>query len=363
MTTALSAFAAFAGFAILIILHEAGHFAAAKAVGMRAEKFMLFFGKPIWSVRRGETEYGVGWAPLGGYVKITGMNPNEELDPAVAPRAYYRQPVWKRIFVISAGPAVNLVLAFLILGSLFFFRGYSETQQTVKEVNAGSPAVGLLQPGDELVAIDGKKGEAGELRQQIATHRCEGEQVDGCRAEKPAEVTIRREGVERTFSVTPRFDEEAGRPLIGFVFDGREVTDPGVGDASVRALDTMWYVTSESVSVIGKIFVSSEARDQVSGVVGSYESTRRTFEIDIASAIFILGLISLSLAVVNLFPFLPLDGGHIFWALVEKVRGKAVPFAVMERASIVGIVLVLALFLIGLENDVYRISNDELGVR
>jgi regulator of sigma E protease len=363
VTTALSAFLAFAGFAVLIILHELGHFAAAKAVGMRVERFSLFFGKPVWSVRRGETEYGVGWAPLGGYVKITGMNPNDVLSPEVARRAYFRQPVWKRIVVISAGPAVNFVLAFLILGALFFFRGYSETQQTVKELTPNSPAAQILQPGDELLAIDGKEGNAAELRQQIGTHKCAGRQVDGCRAEEPAEVRIRRDGVERTVTVFPRYDSEARRPLIGFVFDGREVSDPGVVDASGRALDTMWLVTSRTVEVIGKLFYSAEARDEVSGVVGSYETTRRTFEIDVAGAIFILGLISLSLAVVNLFPFLPLDGGHIFWALVEKVRGKAVPFSIMERASIVGIVLVLMLFFIGLENDVYRISNDELGVR
>jgi regulator of sigma E protease len=361
--TALSAFLAFAGFAVLVILHEAGHFAAAKAVGMRVERFSLFFGKAVWSGRRGETEYGVGWLPAGGYVKITGMNPNDVLPPEVERRAYYRQPVWKRLVVIGAGPAVNLVLAFLILGALFFFRGYSETQQTVKEITPDSPAAQVLRPGDELLAIDGKEGDAAELREQIGTHRCAGRQVDGCRAEEPAEVRIRRNGAEQTVSVFPRYDGEERRPLIGFVFDGREVTDPGFVDASARAVDTMWLVTSRTVEVITKLFYSSEARDQVSGVVGSYEQTRRTIEVDIPAAIFILGLISLSLAVVNLFPFLPLDGGHIFWALVEKVRGKAVPFSIMERASIVGIFLVLALFFIGLENDVYRISNDELGVR
>ena len=354
---------AFLGFAVLIILHELGHFAAAKKVGMRVERFSLFFGKPVWSFRRGETEYGIGWAPLGGYVKITGMNPNEPLPEEVARRAYYRQPVWKRITVISAGPAVNLVLAFVILGVLFFFRGYSEPSAVVEQVTPRSAAVGVLQKGDEIVAVDGKRGEPAELRAQIATHRCAGEQVQGCRAATPAEVTVERNGAQRTVTVIPRYDAKVKRPLIGFAFGGRDIEDPSVAQASGRALDTMWYVTSETVQVIARLFYSSEARDQVSGVVGSYETTRRSFEVDFAGAIFILGLISLSLAVVNLFPFLPLDGGHIFWALVEKVRGKAVPFSVMERASVIGIVLVMLLFFIGLENDVVRISNDELGVR
>src|SRR5215204_5321190 len=110
---------AFAGFAALIILHELGHFTAAKAVGMRVERFALFFPPLLGRIRRGETEYAVGSIPLGGYVKITGMNPAEEIPPEVADRAYFRQPVWKRIVVILAGPMVNIVLAFLILAVLF----------------------------------------------------------------------------------------------------------------------------------------------------------------------------------------------------------------------------------------------------
>src|SRR5918993_3275476 len=110
---------AFLGFAALIILHELGHFAAAKAVGMRVERFALFFPPLAARVRRGETEYAIGTIPLGGYVKITGMNPAEDIPPEVAHRAYFRQPVWKRIVVIGAGPLVNIVLAFLILWAVF----------------------------------------------------------------------------------------------------------------------------------------------------------------------------------------------------------------------------------------------------
>src|SRR3982074_2978909 len=114
---------AFLGFAALIILHEAGHFAVAKAVGMRVERFSLFFGPMIIKRRRGETEYGIGVIPLGGYVKIPGMNPREELPEEVRPRAYYNQPPWKRIVVILAGPAVNIVIAFVIVWALFLSHG------------------------------------------------------------------------------------------------------------------------------------------------------------------------------------------------------------------------------------------------
>src|SRR5437764_238925 len=109
-TQSVSYLLAFLGFVALIVLHEAGHFTAAKAVGMRVERFSLFFGPMFVKKRIGETEYGIGPIPLGGYVKITGMNPNEELTPEAARRAYYNQKVWKRVVVILAGPAVNIAV-------------------------------------------------------------------------------------------------------------------------------------------------------------------------------------------------------------------------------------------------------------
>src|SRR3954469_17708796 len=116
---------------MLVLLHEAGHFVAAKAVGMRVERFAVFFPPLIAKFRRGETEYGIGAIPLGGFVRITGMNPAEEIPPEVAHRAYYRQPVWKRIVVIGAGPAVNIALAFLILWILYLANGTEEPPSRV----------------------------------------------------------------------------------------------------------------------------------------------------------------------------------------------------------------------------------------
>src|SRR5213082_3021645 len=114
---------AFLGFVALIILHEFGHFAVAKAVGMRVERFSLFMGPLLVKVRRGETEYGIGPFPLGGYVRITGMNPHEDIPPEVLPRAYYNQAVWKRVVVILAGPAMNLLIAIVIMTAIFWANG------------------------------------------------------------------------------------------------------------------------------------------------------------------------------------------------------------------------------------------------
>src|SRR2546421_5648768 len=149
---------AFLGFAALIIFHEAGHFTAAKLVGMRVERFSLFFGPLLVKTRRGETEYGIGPIPLGGYVKITGMSPREEIPSEVLPRAYYNQPVWKRVVVILAGPAVNLVIAFLIVWILFLGNGTAVTSNKIAAVDKSSPAATALHPGDELVSVDGGWG-------------------------------------------------------------------------------------------------------------------------------------------------------------------------------------------------------------
>jgi len=360
---------AFLGFAALIVLHEAGHFAAAKAVGMRVERFALFFPPLLARRRRGETEYAIGAIPLGGYVKITGMNPAEEIPPEVAHRAYFRQPVWKRIVVIAAGPAVNIVLAFLILAGVYWANGTTEPPPRVAEVNAGTPAARVLQPGDVLVSVDGRRPPAGgDLREQtqaisrqIAGHRCAGAAGVGCRATEPVTLQIRRDGQLRSVRATPVYDAKARRPLLGFTFGG---TDHPAGPlrAAGLSVETMWNVTSTTVEVIAGIF-EAEKREQISGVVGSYEVTRQSIEISLAQSMFLLAVISLSLGVINLFPFLPLDGGHIFWALAEKVRGKAIPFATMERAGFVGFALVMVLFVIGLTNDLERLTGEGFNVR
>jgi regulator of sigma E protease len=348
---------AFAGFAALIVLHEFGHFVAAKAVGMRVERFMLFFPPVLWSVKRGETEYGIGAIPLGGYVRISGMNPREELAPEVAHRAYYKQKPWKRIVVILAGPAMNVLIAFLILFCLFATQG--GTTNVVDGVDPRTPAAAVLKPGDRLIAVDGVRGTLAKLREQIARHRCAGTMSDSCLT-TPMRLTIARDG--RTVEATARaeFSADIQRPLLGFRFQpGPERLDRAARDAG----KDMWRVTKATVSAITRLFYSSEARKQVSGVVGSYETTRQAIGFSATSALYVLAIISLSLAIVNLFPFLPLDGGHVFWALAEKVRRKPIPFEVMERAGVVGFVLVALLFFIGLTNDIDRLRGEGFGIR
>jgi regulator of sigma E protease len=355
---------AFLGFAVLIILHEAGHFTAAKAVGMRVERFSLFFGPPLTAFRRGETEYRIGSIPLGGYVKITGMSPLEEFSDDVAHRAYYRQPVWKRIVVIAAGPAVNVVLAFLILWALLMIHGVEQGTRRVDAHGLKAPAAHVLKPGDRIVSVDGVGSSVDAIARAVARHRCAGRPVNGCEATTPARVVVQRDGKRLAFELRPRYDggpQGSKRMLIGIQY--ATVQDRlGPGDAAGRGVSYMWYVTKRSVSVFAHLFDAKD-RKQVGSVVGAYKITQETFGQNVALAFQILALISLSLAIINLFPFLPLDGGHIFWALVEKVRGRAVPFRVIERASAIGFALVLMLFLIGLSNDIGRLQDGSLNVR
>jgi regulator of sigma E protease len=347
------------GFMLLIVLHELGHFAAAKAVGMRVERFSLFFPPTLFSVRRGETEYGIGAIPLGGYVKITGMSPEEVggLEPEVARRAYYNQAPWKRVVVILAGPGVNLLIAFAIFwailasGSLngaITLEDLNSSIQTVgpsvAAVVKGSPAEGTLRPGDQIIAVEGRNASFDSIVDTVNSHRCAGAQINGCISATPVRVEIRRAGHDRTLSIRPRYSAKERRMLIGFRF-GEVARHWGVLGAAGLAAHEMWTTTTSMITNIGKAFTSSKVRKQLHSVVGITEIAHES------------GFVSLILAVFNLFPFLPLDGGHILWSVAEKVRGRRISLAAMYRFSSVGIVLLAFLVINGIGNDIGRLGG------
>ena len=355
---------AFVGFALLVILHELGHFSAAKAVGMRVERFSLFFPPTLLRKRLGETEYALGAIPAGGYVKITGMNPDERLPDEVRTRAYYSQPVWKRIVVIAAGPAVNVVLAFVLLLVFLAAIGLPQTgTRKVEAVQRGFPAAGKLHPGDRVLAVDGRRGDATVLSRLIAAHKCpQRPPVDRCRASSPVTLLVRRHGETLRLKLIPVYDRAARRTRLGFGFAPGPREPLPFGRAVNESLDRFWFITRETAALPLRI-LDPKKRQEITGVVGAYETTRQTIVDDLEDVVAILAIISLSLAIVNLFPFLPLDGGHIFWAVVEKVRRRPVPFSVMERAGVVGFMLVIGLFVLGLSNDIERLSGQGFNVR
>jgi regulator of sigma E protease len=364
------------GLCALIMAHEAGHFLAAKAVGMRVERFSLFFPPKIVSFKRGETEYQIGAIPLGGYVKITGMSPDEvsELEPDVAARSYYNKAPWKRIFVILAGPGTNLLLA-LVLFTIVLMSGSLDgataignlsSQQTLTQivttdvyaVTPRSGASGVLHPGDRITAVDGRHVTGSTLPESLRGLRCAGPLTNGCAATQPVRVTLVRHGRTLTVTVLPHYSSAAGRMLMGIELNGRFVAAHfGLAKAAGTSVSALWDVGSSTVTDYVRAFTSSKVRKQLSSVVGITQDTQQAVTRGPGFALVILALISLILAVVNLFPFLPLDGGHILWAVAEKVRGKRVSLTAMWRFSSVGIVLLAFLVLNGVSNDISRLGG------
>jgi regulator of sigma E protease len=371
-----------AGFVFLIVIHEFGHFIAAKATGMRVERFFLFFPPKVVSIKRGETEYGIGAIPLappegeksgskgglGAAIEGAGQRrPREPLPPDVLKRAYYKQPVWKRIVVISAGPAMNLLLAFAILFVVSL--SLDRIDQRVGTIDPGTPAATQLQSGDRILAVDGKSfpNDSREERlvqfsRLVAQHEgAAKDPKDGCRATTPVQMRIDRDGRVETISMTPVYDAELERTRLGFTY-GTESAGLSPPGAAGHAAGEMWRVTTGTLTVFSRIF-QEEERKKIHGIVGISDVTQQAFSYGVTEALTLIAFISLSLAIINLFPFLPLDGGHIFWSLVEKVRGSPVPFSVMERSSAVGFVLVMILFAIGLTNDINSLQNGGLELR
>jgi regulator of sigma E protease len=244
----------------------------------------------------------------------------------------------------------------------------------------------VLQPGDRIVSVDGVRATSGgskpsegdlenqadAIARQVNTHTCASGATNGCQAATTATFVVKRDGKLTTVRMRPYYDAEApaisgdgqGRYRVGFGFQVGGFVDENlsVPAAAGRSVSTMWQVTSRTVSTFARLF-EPEQRKQVSGVVGVSDVAHQTVEHSARDALLLLAIVSLSLAIINLFPFLPLDGGHIFWSLVEKVRGSRVPFSVIERASAVGFLLILMLFVIGLTNDINRLTGEGFNVR
>lgn len=362
------------GLAALIILHELGHFAVAKAVGMRVERFSLFFPPTIARLKRGETEYAIGALPLGGYVKITGMSPEElrKMDLRIAHRAYYSQAPWRRIAVILAGPGVNILIAFALFWAVLYSGGLNgalalsnlnPSVQTltattrVMETERGMPADGVLQAGDEILAVDGHRVRSSEaIERLVGAHRCSGVPNENCRSVTPVKLTVKRGRRELSLSIYPRYDAARKRMLVGFDFMPT-VKPFGVISAAGAVGAEMWGITKQTLTNFERALRSSKVRHKVSSIVGITQDAQQTVVAGPGYALVFFGFISLILAVINLFPFLPLDGGHILWSAAEKLRGRRISLTAMWSFSSVGIVALAFLVINGFSNDITRLGG------
>jgi regulator of sigma E protease len=381
------------GLALLILIHEAGHFLAARAVGMRPRKFYLGFGPPLVKTTRGGVEYGIAAFPLGGYVKIPGMHraapgdlrqtlkPEqqeelrepldaldralgagdevaareqlpmlasalgknrvlEELEGSLAPDAYWRQKAWKQIVVIAAGPLTNIVFALVLFMAVFMVGSFKATR-TVDLVLPNHPAAAAgLKPGDQIISVAGTGVQPDTISKQInATHG------------RPFTIVVKRGGRQVVIGpVKARLTQGAYR--VGFQIRG--VSGPGdsLPTAARKSFRLFGETTSATVKGIGGLVVG-HGTHQVSSAVGIVRVASDAFRQGLQDFFAVLGLISLAIALLNLLPVLPLDGGHIVMSLLERVRGRAFSQLAYVRFSAVGIGIFMLLLYLGLRNDLF----------
>jgi membrane-associated protease RseP (regulator of RpoE activity) len=332
---------------VMVMVHELGHLLAAKRGGMKVTEYFLGFGPRLWSFRRGETEYGVKAFPLGGYVKIPGMTNLEEVDPADEPRTYRQQPFGARLLVAVAGSAMHFLMAFVLLWALLTFVGVPNSSQVqIQGVNplAGKPspaAAGGLRAGDVVVSVDGQPigGNVDALTAAIHRHPLQ-----------PLTVVVTRQGVNKTLTVTPangrtlpKRDVVAPAGTAPFGIIGVSLGSPVQRATPLHALAStgtdLEHFTWASIVGVGHLFSPNSVAqrfDQVSSakaasqatangtrvesIVGAVRTAGQAAQAGVGDLLLILISINLFVGIFNLFPMLPLDGGHVAIAVYEKIR-------------------------------------------
>ena len=344
---------------ILVSLHELGHLLVAKKFGFKIEEYFIGFGPKLWSTKRGEIEYGVKAIPGGGYVKIAGMNPYEEVAEADLPRAYGSKPIWQRALVIFCGPAVHFLIAALIFSSWLFFFGdpslppqpvVGSVAQTLNGVPSPAREAGL-QPGDRIVAVGNLVNPtAEELSTYVSAHVGE-----------PVDYRIERQGVATTVTMTPvAVKDQNGRVVQGRIGIFLGPTYPGVLRSLTQGGWWLWYSADASVHSVGHVFgpsgvsrlydslVHGTPRDPGGGtsVVGVGQQTGALVSQGAWGTLLeLLGFITVFIGLVNLVPLPPFDGGHLALLAIEKVRGRPVDYrrVIPLAAVVIGFLVIFVL--------------------
>jgi len=315
---------------LIIMLHEAGHFFAAKRSGMKVTEFFIGFGPRIWSIKRGETEYGIKAVILGGYCRIIGMTNLEEVAPEDEERAYRSKGYLARVFVAGAGPAVHFVIALVLMFSILFVAGDVRHERAITKLDAvslGAQDAGL-KAGDTLVAIDGKRITKWEQVSGVIQRHQVGDRVAIVvqRGENVVtkDVTLARHVYDGRAAVVAGISATVVVPRPGFV---RSLTlAPGeVVSVAHQAIDALGQIFSPSgmtqyFHVLAGTDKSKAANDQrFLSPVGFAQVAAHAVTAGWVAVVGLLLLINVFLGLVNLVPLLPFDGGHIAIATVEKI--------------------------------------------
>jgi membrane-associated protease RseP (regulator of RpoE activity) len=345
VSSTLAIIAFFGGLLIIILIHELGHYTVARHYGFKVLEYFVGFGPRLWSTRRGEIEYGVKALPLGGYVKIAGMNPYEPVAPEDLPRSYGEKPIWQRALVIFAGPGSHFIVAALLFACALFFFGDPRTPLPVSVVGTVDPTlngepspayVEGLQNGDTIVRVgDVADPSADQLRAVLSSHVTP--------TPSPVTVTIRRGDETFDVNITPVAVPDPQNPKQEIGRIGVELSpvyaQPGVLGSLVGGIKLVGDTITGSIRQIGQVFgphgvnrigqlLFTNAQRTTSDpttVVGIGQQVGQTGAAgDWGDILFMLAYVTVFIGLVNLLPLPPFDGGHLAVLLIEKVRGNAV---------------------------------------
>ncbi|MCL6638938.1 MAG: RIP metalloprotease RseP [Firmicutes bacterium] len=328
-------------FGLLIFIHELGHFLAAKLMNIKVHEFSLGFGPKLVSLPRGETSYNVRALPLGGFVRMAGMDPNEE-EPDEE-RGFNKKTVGQRVFVIFAGPAMNFVLAALLLAFIFFFQGIPVPLTTIESVVPGYPAesAGIL-PGDKVVAVDNVPvGNWNELAAKINS-----------RPEEKIQLTVLREGREKNFEIYTIRDEN-GQGKIGIV-PARGPEKLSVPAAIAEGWKWTARITVMILTFLSKMIFGAAPAD-LGGPVRVVTEIGKAVEVGYFFVVELAAFLSINLGLFNLFPIPALDGSRILFLTWEKIRGRPVDPVKENFIHLVGFGLLMLLMIIITYNDILQI--------
>ena len=352
MTHSVFAFLVVLG--ILIFFHEFGHFLIARLFGVGVEKFSLGFGPRLIGKKIGITDYRLSLVPLGGYVKMVGEEPDEDLDAALVPLSFTHKSVLKRFLIVFAGPFFNILLAVLIFFVISWATGILILKPSVGSVKEGSPAFQAgFKKGDLITAIDGAPVETWEeMADRIA--RSNG---------KTLEIHVARPEGVFVLPVTPEMitaknllGENIRRFVIGIGTAGDTYSKKLTLVESVTESFRQTYAIVElMVVIVAKLLTGDISIDTVGGPIMIAQMAGDQAKAGVSSLFQFIAVISVNLAVINLLPIPVLDGGHLLFFVIEAVKGRPVNLKVREIAQQVGMVILIMLMILVFYNDIIRL--------
>ncbi|WP_288938742.1 RIP metalloprotease RseP [uncultured Sphingomonas sp.] len=347
----------------LVFIHEMGHYLAGRWCGVKAEAFSIGFGREVagFTDRRG-TRWKFGWLPLGGYVRFAGdMNPASQPDAAWLSlaaaermRTFQAKPLWQRAIIVGAGPAVNLILAVLILAGFAYGYGVDKTPPVVGSVVAGGPAAKAgLAEGDRIVAVDGRGVDTFSDLARFAL----------IRPAQTVTMTIDRAGRQIETPLTigtvhqrDRFGNEYRIGRIGIASGAPVLAPVSLVEAPVAGARMTVDIIGGTLETLGQIISGRRSIDELGGPIRIAKISGEQMALGLPAFVWLVAMLSINLGFINLLPVPMLDGGHLFFYAIEAVRRRPLEPRVQEWAFRGGLAMVLALMLVVTFNDLIAVG-------